>query len=57
MEQQEVEQIVLPTPQIDLDTPTSFLGLTQRKINDWEARHRAFCKLAHRQPCTCSAWD
>ena len=44
-------------PQLDLDTPTSFLGLTLRQIHDWEARHRQFCKTVHRQPCSCSAWD
>lgn len=41
----------------DLDAPTQFLGLTLRQINDWEARHRQFCKLTHRQPCSCSAWE
>ena len=43
--------------ELDLDAPTKFLGLTLRQINDWEARHRHFCKNVHRQPCTCSAWD
>jgi hypothetical protein len=51
------QQMKIEAPKLDLDTPTSFLGLTQRQINDWESRHRQFCKLAHRQPCSCSAWD
>lgn len=42
---------------VDLDAPAGFLNLTLRQVLDWEARHRQFCKLAHRQPCFCSAWD
>jgi hypothetical protein len=42
---------------IDLDAKTDFLGLTQRQINEWEARHKQFCQKYHRQPCKCSAWN
>ena len=42
---------------IDLDAPAGFLNLTLRQVHDWEARHRNFCRLSHRQPCNCSAWD
>jgi hypothetical protein len=41
----------------ELDTPQGPLGITRRQAYDWEARHRKFCALTHRQPCNCSAWD
>lgn len=41
----------------NLDTPTNFLNLTLRQIYDWEARHRQFCMLTHRQPCDCDPWE
>jgi hypothetical protein len=44
------------TEKVDLDAPSGLLNLTHRQVLDWEARHRQFCKLAHRQPCFCSAW-
>ena len=47
----------MPTEEQDLDTPTPLLNLTLRQIHDWEARHRQFCRLTHRQPCDCSAWE
>lgn len=56
-ETQSNQPFKIEAPALDLDTPTSLLGLTQRQINDWEARHRQFCKLTHKQPCTCSPWD
>jgi hypothetical protein len=46
-----------PPALIDLDAKTDFLGLTQRQINEWEARHRQFCNKYHYQPCKCSAWS
>lgn len=53
-----VEEVeALKTEGKNLDEKTGFLGLSLREIYDWEARHRQFCKTAHRQPCTCSAWD
>lgn len=54
---QQEQEFNIEVPSLDLDVKTGFLGLTLRQINDWEARHRQFCKLAHRQPCSCSAWD
>lgn len=60
MPTEEQEQPLL-TPQdikaLDLDAPTKFLNLSLRQIHDWEARHANFCRLTHRQPCTCSAWE
>lgn len=41
----------------NLDTPTNFLNMTLRQIFDWEARHRQFCRTAHRQPCDCDPWE
>ncbi len=56
MEKEQV-QLNLESAKLDLDTPTSFLGLTLRQIHDWEARHRQFCKTVLRQACSCAAWD
>lgn len=60
MPTEEQEQPTLTSQDIkalDLDAPTKFLNLSLRQIHDWEARHRQFCRLTHRQPCTCSAWE
>lgn len=43
--------------ELDLDAPSKFPNLTLRQVNDWEARHRQFCKLVHLQPCDCSPWE